>query len=253
MMERWLVIGTDARMKQLAKRLMNENRTVYYKCTSKWTTELNHVLLDYFPEKIILPIQPLQIHVEQLQGIQQAKFFAGKLTEEWQQLLPMQPAYYLQDETFIWRNAALTAEAMLAHLYKGNIAVQNKKVLITGFGRVAKMLANLLARLHVHVNIAVRSEVQLAEALAHGYCASFLDEHINVEADYCINTIPAKWLDATYKALISMPVYDLASEPGCLGDVTLADYEFLPALPGKYFPREAAELLYTTILQLDGG
>lgn len=253
MMERWLVIGTDARMKLLAKRLMNDNRTVYYKCTNQWNTELNTVLLDYFPQKIILPIQPLRLEVERLQGIHQANFFAGKLTDKWRTLIGARPvAHYLQEEEYIWRNAALTAEAMLAHLYKGNRAVQHKRILITGFGRVAKMLANLLTRLHVHVIIAVRSDVQRAEALAYGYEAHILDTSLQVEADMCMNTIPAPWLDATYK-FGAMPIYDLASAPGCLGGITVADYELLEALPGKYFPHEAAALLYETILQVDGG
>ena len=36
MNERWLVIGTDERMKFLAKQLSANDRTVYYKNTAVW-------------------------------------------------------------------------------------------------------------------------------------------------------------------------------------------------------------------------
>lgn len=253
MMRRWLVVGTDARMKQLAKFLTDEKRTVYYKCTDQWTEELNELATRYQPENIILPIQPLRVTVEKLQGVRQATFFTGKLTATWQALLKEQEIhYYLQEESFIWQNAALTAEAMLAHFYKGGMSIQYKRVLITGFGRVAKMLANLLIRLHVHVVIAVRSEVQRAEAQAYGYEAYILDDTLTVDADYCVNTIPAQWLDAPFHRVLKMPIFDVASAPGCLRNVERADYELLPALPGKYFPYDAAKVLYETILQLKG-
>ena len=126
--ERWLVIGTDERMKLLAKKLTDLQRTVYYKCTNKWDAVLNAAALDFQPERIVLPIQPLPLEEEELFGIQQAHVFAGNLTEKWKQLLQDNPLdFYLQHEPFIWRNAALTAEAMLAHLYRAGIAVQQTR------------------------------------------------------------------------------------------------------------------------------
>ena len=48
---------------------------------------------------------------------------------------------------------------------------------------------------------------------------------------------------------IRMPVYDLASYPGCLKDGVERDhYELLPALPGKFFPNDAANILYNSIV-----
>lgn len=253
MTTRWLVLGRDARMKQLAKFLTDETRTVYYKCTDTWSEDMNELAARYQPQRIILPIQPLHLTVDCLQGIEQATFFVGKLPESWRALVEGREVHhYLQQEAFIWQNAALTAEAMLAHFYKGGKKVQQKRVLITGFGRVAKMLASLLVRLHVDVLIAVRSEVQRAEAQAYGYEAFILEELINVKADYCVNTIPAPWLNAHFHQQLRMPIFDVASAPGCLQQIERADYELLPALPGKYFAYDAAQLLYDTILQLEG-
>ena len=44
--EKWLVIGTDARLRMLAKHLTSPNRTVYYKSTTVWDDELNTVSLE---------------------------------------------------------------------------------------------------------------------------------------------------------------------------------------------------------------
>ena len=114
------------------------------------------------------------------------------------------------------------------------------------------MLAQLLNRLHARVIIAVRSEEQRAEALAYGYDAYTLSPELQCKADFCINTIPVPWLTMDYTAICFMPIYDLASAPGCLQDIKLSQYELLPALPGKYFPKEAASLLYDTIVELVG-
>ena len=256
MSERWLIIGVDERMKFLAKQLSNDNRTVYYKNATKWDESLNKVILEFHPTNIVLPIQPLPIEVDELLGIRQAKIYAGRLNNEWEQKLQfVNPVFYLQHELFIWKNAALTAEGLLAHLYTEKVSVQQKTIIITGFGRVAKMLALFLNRLRAKVKIAVRSEAQLAEAIAYGYDGIFLTELFEHKADLLINTIPTQWL--TKEALPSKyhicPIYDLASAPGCLKDVVLSQYELLPALPGKYFPQAAATILFETIVALSKG
>ena len=250
MSERWLVIGTDERMKHLAKQLSDESRTVYYKNCESWGPELNKTALEFYPTHVVLPIQPLTLKVDQLVGISQAQIFAGKVNDTWQEALNKKELqYYLQDETFIWKNAALTAEGFLAHLYQEKVNVQQKTILITGFGRVGKMMALFLSRLHANVIIAVRSKAQQAEAIAYGYEGIELNSELP-NSDLIINTIPTKWLNADYQAHIKCPIYDVASAPGCLDGLKLSQYELLPALPGKFFPRAAANVLCETILRL---
>lgn len=253
MLERWLVIGTDERMKMLAKYLSDDTRTVYYKCTNKWDATMNAVALEFQPQHVVLPIHPLYLEVTEVLGLNCATIYAGKLTDEWRKQLGQLTQHpYLEDERFIWQNAALTAEAMLAHFYKQGVSMKRKTILITGFGRVAKMLAQLFVKLDAHVVIAARSKVQIAEALAYGYEAQYLTPTLETKAECCINTIPAKWLNEQFESIIAIPIYDLASIPGCLDEIELSQYELLAALPGKYFPQEAAKLLVETTLQLSG-
>ncbi|UZN00424.1 hypothetical protein OL548_12895 [Lysinibacillus sp. MHQ-1] len=58
--KKWLVIGEDSRLKELATMLRSPSRTVFYKRTTVWNEELNKLVLEFQPNKIILPILPLK-------------------------------------------------------------------------------------------------------------------------------------------------------------------------------------------------
>lgn len=248
--EKWLVVGTDARLRMLAKKLTNPNRTVYYKSKTAWDEELNDIAMELQPDFIVLPIQPLKIEVPVVLGTANAVIFSGKTNEEWKRVLADNTVFfYLKDEEFIWQNAILTAEAFASHFYNTKNAISGKRFIVTGFGRVAKMVGHMLRSIGAEVIIAVRSDVQLNEAKAFRYESTYLVDVEEVKADYFINTIPARWLDKTLNEKIHMPIFDLASFPGCLQDgVTRENYELLPALPGKFFPQDAANVLYKSIV-----
>lgn len=251
MQERWLVIGADQRMKMLATKLSDTSRTVYYKSTSVWDEGMNDLSRNFEPHHIIMPIQPLKVEANEIYGIKDATFYVGKLNQEWEGILAERTVlHYLEQELFIWKNASLTAEAMLAHILQNGHSIKGKRILITGFGRVAKMLAQVFTQIQAQVAIAVRSEVQLAEASAYGYEVFDLAPDVKIEMDMIINTIPTKWLTPAFISIEQKPFYDVASAPGCLNEKKLDNYELLPALPGKYFPQDAAGLLYDAILQL---
>ena len=44
-------------------------------------------------------------------------------------------------------------------------------------------------------------------------------------------------------------IFDVASAPGCLNIESDLNYRLLPALPGKYFPQDAADLLAQVIVR----
>lgn len=249
MTERWLVVGTDERMKVLAKSLATEERTVYYKNKAVWDQQMNTTAIEFQPHVVVLPIQPLEIDVPVVLGIQQAVVHVGKLSTEWESMLHDQYVHrYLQRENFIWQNAALTAEAFLAYFYKQKKAVRYKKFIITGFGRVAKMTAHMLKSMQAEVIIMVRSTSQRCEALALGYESYLLDDMPVLKAECIINTIPAQWLSPTKRKELALPIFDLASAPGCVQEKT-EDYVLLTGLPGKYFSGDAALLLKNAILE----
>lgn len=250
--EKWLIVGEDSRLKELAKLLRREDRTIYYKKSNTWNDELNGVVLDFQPDYVVLPIQPLALEVAQLYGTSKSKFFAGRLNNEWDEILaPTPPVRYLQDEGFIWQNACLTAEGFIAAFYKEEArTIAGRRFVISGFGRIGKMLASLLSKMGAEVCIIARSIVQVSEAIAYGYEAKLLEDYEKVsDGEYLINTIPAKWLTENEAKRLPHYVFDVASAPGCLQtkDVGVYKYVFLPALPGKYYPQDAAHVLWQTI------
>ncbi len=120
------------------------------------------------------------------------------------------------------------------------------------------MTAKLFSTLGANIIISVRSSVQLAEAQAYGYETIPLSASHERQADLLVNTIPSRWLSNIYPTYLKTPIYDLASAPGCLSTDTdkstdTKQYELLPALPSKFFPKLQSQLLYDAILQLDKG
>lgn len=129
----------------VSENLSNDNRTVYYKNLAVWDEELNKTVLEFHPDFVVLPIHPLPIEVPVVVGLSKAVVFTGKLNDEWHEILKENEIhYYLEDEGFIWHNAVLTAEAFVSSFYNTKRAIMGKKFIITGFGRVAKMVAHIL-------------------------------------------------------------------------------------------------------------
>ena len=77
MTERWLLIGTDARIKELAKKMSSPHRTIFFKNTSSWDAGLNTTVLDFCPDNIVLPMQPLSIDVPYCLAQNMSNFLQG--------------------------------------------------------------------------------------------------------------------------------------------------------------------------------
>ena len=170
MTERWLIIGKDARMKELAKMMSAPHRTIFCKNADTWDAGVNATVLDFCPDHIVFPVQPLAIDVPLLLGTKHVKFHAGRLSDEWRTMLKNEKVnLYLENESFIWNNAALTAESFISYWYQNQWTLRGKHFIVTGFGRVAKLLAQALTGLHANVTIAVRSRPQRLEAELLGY------------------------------------------------------------------------------------
>lgn len=251
--KKWLIVGEDLRLKELAKLLHHPERTVYYKKITTWNEQFNKEALDFKPDYLVLPIQPLTLENSVFHQISKhTKIFAGRLNETWLEVLKnYHVTRYLEQEGFIWQNARLTAEGFIAAFYeKEERVITGRRFVISGFGRISKMLASLLTRLGAEVCIVARSVVQISEAKAYGYDASFLNDYKKQREDeYFINTIPAPWLTEDLVQQLPQVIYDVASAPGCLNvDIShISQYELLPALPGKYFAKDAAYVLWQTI------
>lgn len=251
--ERWLFIGTDARFSICEKYLRKEGKTCKLIQTNQWTAALDEKLIEFQPSHIVCPMNELEGHIPIHLLAQKPVLYVGNASEEWR--IPYEEAgvtvyCYLQEESFVWENAHLTAEAFLQEFYKETArVVRNTSFHVAGFGRVGKMIARLLKGIGGNVTIIAQTDAQLAEAKMFGYHSHALDRPCVYSDSYVVNTIPAKWFeDGEHNPLF---VFDLASAPGCLvnrGNVEY--YTILPGLPGKHFPIEAALALKDVLNRL---
>ena len=157
----------------------------------------------------------------------------------------------LQNEAYLAENAAITADcALRVALFHFPAVISGAPVLILGWGRIAKCLAQLLKAMGATVTIAARKEADIAIAGALGYGAIPLNQVTAQQTNHRIifNTVPAMVLPEAQLKLCRRDCLkiDLASVPGIAGD----DIITARGLPGKMVPESAGHLIAKTILEL---
>lgn len=175
------------------------------------------------------------------------------------------PHDLMKNPDFVTGNAAITAECALSLLIdSGERAIYGSRVLITGWGRIAKHLAFRLAACGAELCIAARRASHLAMIQSLGFDAvpiETLDAVIG-DFDFTVNTVPARVISQTALccAQSGSVIMELASPPGGF-DRAMAEniglkVIFAPGLPGKYAPFSSAELIrnavYDTICASEG-
>lgn len=160
---------------------------------------------------------------------------------------------YFASERLALKNAALTAEAAACLLSQnGDEALLGAKILVTGYGRIAKFLAKYLKTFGGEVTIAARNPAVRAAAELEGYSAVDING-VSGSFDYCANTVPAHVLPDTFfgktGTYMELATLDgerekrLCSENG-------KKYIAAGGLPGKHFPKTAGKFIAEEITQL---
>lgn len=159
---------------------------------------------------------------------------------------------YAAGETFAIRNAALTAEGALAvAIRETRFALNGSRVLITGFGRIGKLLAPPLRALGADVTVLARKETDRAWAVSMGLRAAPFDDLADLAptADLIFNTVPAPVIGRPVLSVMrrSALIVELASLPGGVDLRAAAEYgvNLVTALglPGKYAPESAGRII----------
>lgn len=156
-------------------------------------------------------------------------------------------------------NAVSTAEGII------KIAIEEtprnlhgSNILILGFGRIGKVLSNMLKGLGVNVSCEARKNSDLAWIKAYGYepiSISNLKENLN-KFDIIINTIPYIILDKDNLENVRKDavVIDLASNPGGVDRDAIKEkqikYIWALSLPGKVSPITSAEFIKETLYNI---
>ena len=158
---------------------------------------------------------------------------------------------YLRREDFALRNADVTAEAALELLMQGEGALRGSRVLISGFGRIGRLLAAKLLALGASVTVLARDPAQRALAELLG-CRAVGSAAAAETPDAVVNTVPAVLFGVSeLTAFGGARLLELASAPyGFDLDAARAlglTVELCPGLPGKYAPAAAAAAMRDTI------
>ena len=183
---------------------------------------------------------------------------SGRLISAYPKLKSARIYDYAARDDFAVRNAVPTAEGALElamREYDG--AVLGSRSLVTGFGRIGKVLARRLQSLGSEVTVCARKASDLAFIESMGcHAVSFADFKTAHDYDLIFNTVPAlvfdrALLDNTDRTAL---LIDLASLPGGI-DLEYARGLGMNAhralgLPGKCAPKSAGEIIKKTVLSI---
>ncbi len=154
---------------------------------------------------------------------------------------------FLHDAEYLAMNAAITADCAL-ELLEGKIeTLEGTRVLILGWGRIGKCLAQLLRCKGCEVGVAARKRTDLAMLRALGYCAVPMEDvrgYVH-RFDAIINTVP----ELILPDLVAKPdcvILELASKAGMTGKNIIS----ARGLPAKMAPKKSGKLIAETFIRL---
>ena len=279
------IIGGDLRIVKLAELLAKDNFKIktyaieeaeelskiqkIEKCnTLNETIENAEIVIGPIPLssnniQINTPFSKKIITLEELaKKIKNKKFIAGNIKKEFYEYNKNNGSEIidlLEKEELTILNTISTAEGAIQIAMEETIkTLHSSNILILGFGRVGKTLANMLKGIGANVYCEARKNEDLAWIKTYGYEPITLDnlnENLN-KFDIIMNTIPSlilkeKEINCLKKDCL---LIDLASSPGGI-DIKAAKENkiktiWVLALPGKVAPLTSAEFIRDTIYNI---
>ena len=275
------IVGGDLRMVKLAEMLVDEGVEVFayglenseiseeIKCRElKEAVSKTDVVLGPIPfssngKTINTPFSNKKVSVEELlENISGKTLLAGQFKQDVYEVAKEKDVKLidvLKREDLSVLNAVSTAEGTIKiaieetprNLHRSNI-------LILGFGRIGKVLANMLKGLGVNVSCEARKNSDLAWIKAYGYepiPISTLKDNLN-RFDVIINTIPYIILDKENLENVKRDalVIDLASNPGGVDRDAIKELKikfiWALSLSGKVSPITSAEFIKETLYNI---
>jgi len=270
--QKWAIVGGDERQVYLADRLGTEGLDVARYCIGGDGLDMDMLAQSRL---IVLPMPatdvdgyirtPLwegRLEMSQLSDcLEGGDFvFAGKVGGDLTELADRRGFTlidYLEREELAVLNAISTAEGALAiALQKRPETLFGAHVLLTGMGRISKVLLKLLVAFGARLTVAARKPQDRVWAQYGGARAIGFDALPGASGvfDIIFNTVPQLVITDDIIALLKPDclIIDLASKPGGV-DFVAAERggiatEWALALPGKVAPKSAADAIYTAIM-----
>ena len=157
----------------------------------------------------------------------------------------------LKDPIYLSENACITAYCAIGQATRRlPVTLQHCPVLVIGWGRIGKCLAQLLKQMCANVTVAARKETDIATLTSLNYNVLYTQDLASHVGQYRLifNTAPAMVLAEEESSHCSKDCLkiDLASRLGMSGQ----DVIWARGLPAKDAPQSSGELIAKTILRL---
>lgn len=165
---------------------------------------------------------------------------------------------YLKREELSILNAVPTAEgAIQLAMEELPTTIHGSHCLITGYGRIGRILSRLLVTMGAHVTVAARHFSDLAWAESMG-CTTVELAHLTQAGDFDVifNTVPACIFDQQVLSRLDKNtlLIDLASAPGGVDFHASAELQvktiWALSLPGRVAPKTSGQIIKNTILNM---
>lgn len=156
----------------------------------------------------------------------------------------------LQDSQYLAENAEITADRAIirlgAHL---PVTISGCPILVIGWGRIGKCLAQKLKALNADITVAARKETDRATLSSLGYKTADTENLQTSLYNYraIINTAPFPIVTERHRSLCHSDCIflDLASSPGIMGENILWER----GLPSRDAPESSGKLIGQTVLR----
>ncbi|MFI3141356.1 MAG: dipicolinate synthase subunit DpsA [Clostridia bacterium] len=263
-----LILGGDLRQNKIQELLVSKNYTCTHLKTASECENINQKIPLY--DVVILPVPVSHDDIFLYSSDNQVKIeldtivsslckgqllIGGSISENLRSKLSKKSVEFFdfyENEELVLFNAYLTAQGALRLILENTDEyLSGKKVLITGYGRVAKASANILRAVGLDVYICVRNQEQKITAKCEGYKTLDFSELLPAMHifDFILNTVPANVFDKTELSAMKTKAkyFELASVPYGIDkeNFEISKEKFIKgnALPGRFLPSSAGEII----------
>ena len=241
-----------------AKEICNENKNIFFLNNLDEVLKKSNIIIAPIPftkdkKEINTPLSKEKINIKEIiSKIPNKTLIAGNIPQEYTNFNNFKIIDIMKNEELTVFNTIATAEGTIKIIIENtNKIIHKSKILILGFGRVAKTLAFKLNGLNANITCAARKDSDFAWISTYGFNSININ---NLEKklsnyDVIINTVPYQILtkkELNYIKKESLLI-DLASAPGGINKKESKElglkYIWALALPGKVAPYSTAEFI----------
>lgn len=166
---------------------------------------------------------------------------------------------YYESENLQMKNALPSAEgALMISMENTERVISGMNVLVSGYGRIGKYLADILRKLGADVSVAARRDEIICEITMSGYNSIKITDEKSMKnaintCDVIFNTVPSViFTERILNGVKHAPIYvEIASSPGGISVQHARENGIrilsAPSLPGRYAPASAGEYIFETI------